>query len=73
MASRNTKLIRNHVNSIVTNRNFSQIKLWKLKRKLSPPVSEVPMAKRDENGTLVTSPKLLKALYARTCKHRLRN
>ena len=73
MARRNTKLIRNHVNSIVTDGNFSQIKLWKLKRKLCPPVSDVPMAKRDESGTLVTSPKLLKALYARTYKHRLRS
>ena len=31
------------------------------------------MAKRDENETLITSPELLRSLYLRTYKHRLRN
>ena len=31
------------------------------------------MAKRDENGMMVTAPVLLKALYARTYEHRLRD
>ena len=53
--------------------NCSQLKLWNLKQRLCPKVPDPPMAKRDENGTLVTAPELLKSLYLRTYKKRLRN
>ena len=51
---------------------FSQIGFWKIKKKLCPQSMDPPMAKLDEKGMLITSPNLLKSLYLRTYKHRLR-
>ena len=72
IAEKNAKTVKNHVESMVVNGNFSQIKLWKLKKKLCPATREPPMAKRDERGTMITAPELLKALYVRTYEDRLR-
>ena len=72
-AKKNSKLVANRVENIAKDGKFSQSKLWKLKRKLCPAVSDPPMAKTDENGMMVTAPVLLKALYARTYEHRLRD
>ena len=47
--------------------------MWKLKNALCPKLSDPPMAKRDQNGTLITSPHLLKNLFLETYKDRLRN
>ena len=51
---------------------FSNNVFLKIKQKFSPTALDPPMAKKDENGLLVTSPTLLKDLYLRTDKHRLR-
>ena len=52
---------------------FSQLKLWKLKQKLCPKPCDPPMAKKDKEGNIITSPGLLKKLYLETYKERLRN
>ena len=67
------KIIKEETKHIETlEGNFSQIGFWKLKKKLCPQILDPPMAKINEQGMLVTSPNLLKDLYLRTYKHRLR-
>ena len=53
--------------------DFSQLKLWKLKQKLYPRACDPPMAKRDTEGNLITSPESLKNLYLKTYQERLKN
>ena len=66
-------IIKDHVKEIETlEGNFSQLGFWKIKKKLCPRPQEPPMAKRNENGMLISSPNLLKNLYLQTCQHRLR-
>ena len=73
IGSKNAAIVKEHMNSVHNeDGRFSQIKLWKLKRKLCPNTSDPPLAKRDEIGNLVTAPEKLRALYARTYLHRLR-
>ena len=45
--------------------------MWKLKQKIIPKRNEVPTAKKNTNGQLVTNPKELKELYFQTYKERL--
>ena len=72
-ASKTAEIIREHVNEMRTlEGNFSHTGFWKIKKKFSPRALDPPMAKKDENGLLITSPNLLKDLYLRTYKHRLR-
>ena len=52
---------------------FSQSGVWKLKNKLCPQSTNPPMAKKDIDGNLVTSPSKLKSLYLETYKYRLRH
>ena len=56
-----------------TSENFSQLGLWRLKRDLCQTQLEPPSAKLDKNGTLITSPNLLRKLYLETYTERLRN
>ena len=73
-AADNAETVKQHISEVQReDGNFSQLKLWKLKQKLCPKVSDPPMAKRDENGTLITAPDLLKSLYLKTYQNRLRN
>ena len=73
-AAKNAETVKGYISDTQNEEgNFSQLKLWKLKQKLCPKVPDPPMAKRDENGTLLTAPELLKDLYLRTYKNRLRN
>ena len=53
--------------------NFCQLNLWKLKKKICPGPCDPPMGKKDENGNLITAPRLLKDLYLRTYQSRLEN
>ena len=52
---------------------FSQLKLWKLKQKLCLKACDPPMAKRDKEGKLITSPQSLKNLYLNTYQDRLKH
>ena len=73
-AAKNAVTVREYIKSVENGEgNFSQIKLWKLKQKLCPKKGDPPMAKKDENGSLITSPELLKSLYLRTYQKRLEN
>ena len=68
------KIVKEYINEVENEQgNFSQIKLWKLKQKLCPKPSDPPMAKKDREGNLITSPDLLKNLYLQTYQDRLRN
>ena len=50
---------------------LSVAKMWKLKKKLSPQTSEVPMAMMNPTGNLVTGKFGLKKLYETTYKETL--
>ena len=66
-AAKNVATVKEYIKYVETEEgNFSQLKLWKLKQKLCPKAPDPPMAKRDENGSLITAPELIKSLYLRT-------
>ena len=72
-AAKSAEIIKEQVQGMETlDGTFSQTGFWKVKKKLCPQTGDPPMAKFDENGMLVTSPRLLKDLYLRTYQHRLR-
>ena len=73
LSSQNAKKVREYVKGVEVEGNFSQLKLWKLKKKLCPKIGDPPMAKKDSDGNLVTQPSKLKRLYQQTYQHRLRN
>ena len=63
-SAQNAKIVKEYINEVKNEQgNFSQLKLWKLKQKLCPKPSDPPMAKKDSEGNLITSPDLLKNLY----------
>ena len=73
-SAKNAKIVKEYINEVENEQgNFSQIKLWKLKQKLCPKPSDPPMTKKDREGSLITSPNLLKNLYLQTYQNRLRN
>ena len=73
-AAKNVATVKEYIKYVETEEgNFSQLKLWKLKQKLCPKAPDPPMAKRDEKGSLITAPELIKSLYLRTYEKRLRN
>ena len=51
----------------------SRLKMWTLKSKLCPENIEPQMAKRDQNGDLVSNPEALRKLYVNTYKDRLQH
>ena len=54
--------------------NLSQLKMWKVKQKVCPKIgSNLPVAKLDEEGNLVSNSSEMKNLYVRVYKHRLRH
>ena len=71
---KNAEMVKEYIKDVETDEgNFSQLKLWKLKQKLCPKSCDPPMAKKDEEGNLITSPELLKSLYLKTYQERLKN
>ena len=71
-AEKNAKIVKEHIKSIETlEGNFSQLGLWKLKKRLCPTTSDPPMAKYDSKGNLITAPETLKKLYLETYRKRL--
>ena len=72
-ADRNANTVREYIKDLDSSSgNFSQLGMWKLRKKLSPAQADPPMAKRDKSGTLITAPKLLRKLYLDTYSDRLR-
>ena len=57
-------MIKEHIIGIKQSEGgFSQLGLWKIKQKFYPLSTDPPMAKKDENGLVITSPNLLKDLH----------
>lgn len=72
MSEKNAKIISEQVASLDTmDGSFSQIGMWKVKKKLFSRPKEPPTAKKDEHGNLITAPSALKNLYLITYKNRL--
>ena len=66
--------IRDYIKSVENAEgSFSQIKLWKLKQRVCSKSADPPMAKKDSNGNLITTPDNLLNLYSDTYAYRLRN
>ena len=73
-SAKNAETVKEYIKEVENEKGeFSQLRLWKLKQKLCPKTGDPPMAKKDEDGNLVISPKLLKRLYLRTYQNRLGN
>ena len=63
-ASKNAEKIKEHFSEMETlDGNFSQVSLWKLKKKMFPRANDPPIGKKNKEGTLITAPNLLKQLY----------
>ena len=70
---KNASIVKEHLETLENlEGNFSQLGLWKLKQKLCPFPADLPMAKHDELGNLITAPETIKNLYVRTYQERLR-
>jgi len=52
--------------------DFTQLKIWEIKKKLIQSVNQPPIAKKDEKGTLVTDRNNLEKLYIQTYQSRLK-
>ena len=64
--------VKKHVEHLVDNtENLNPIRMWQLRKKLCPKNQEVPTAKKNSNGKLVTDHFKLKELYENTYKSRL--
>ena len=54
--------------------NLSRLKMWKVKQKVCPKIdTNLPVAKYDESGNLISNSDEMKNLYVRVYKHRLRH
>ena len=75
MTSReNAARILENIKSLTdTEGKFSLLSMWKLKSRIINCSTEKPTAKKDKNGTLLTTPYLLKELYLNTYIDRLQN
>lgn len=71
-SEQNFKTIKEHVEHLVDDTdNLNCIKMWQLKKKLGVRKKEAPVAKKNEQGELVTNSLKLKELYENTYKKRL--
>ena len=65
--NRKSKKISKHIEEISDPSNkFDNNKMWKLRKKLCPKVLEIPSAKLNEKGILITEKSQLKNLYKKT-------
>ena len=66
------KKIKEHFSGMSnTNGNISATKMWNLKNKLIPKNFNIPMAKKNKEGDLITSPRMLQKLCLDTFLDRL--
>ena len=73
-AEDNAHIIRDQLQNLSTlTGEFSSNLMWKVKRTVCRRATDPPMAKRDNNNNLVTSPLPLKNLYLNEYVHRLRH
>ena len=72
-SEKKTQIVKEHINELSNGSDqLSRLNMWRLKQKLCPRNSDPPMAKKDQNGVLVSNPDELKSLYLETYKQRLR-
>ena len=70
--NKKSKKISKHIEEISDPSNkFDNNKMWKLRKKLCPKVLEIPSAKLNEKGILITEKSQLKNLYKKTYIDRL--
>ena len=68
----NAKLVTEQLSCLDTlDGKFSQIGMWKIKKRICPRPKDPPTAKKDEFGNLITAPTALKNLYLKTYRNRL--
>ena len=72
-ATKNATIVKDYINDMDNEGEFSNLGFWKLKRKLCPPIGDPPMAKKDKIGNIITAPECLKNLYVDTYRNRLKN
>ena len=73
-ANTNAEKIKTHFASMESlDGKFCQVGLWNLKKRICPKTMDPPMGKKNEDGLLITAPNLLKELYLRTYKNRLKH
>ena len=71
ISSKNVKKIKEHFSNLSDSGNFSTPGMWGLKRKLNFKVGDVPTAKKDLAGNLITTRPGLLSLYKNTYIERL--
>ena len=73
-SERNSSIIKDHTQHLRNSEGkFSQLSMWRLKSKIIPQQTNLPAAKRDQLGNLITEPNELMALYVKTYKERLKS
>ena len=73
-AEQHYKIVNEAVKHLVDNtENMNTLKMWQLRRRISNKNSDVPVAKMNENGILITEPSQILKLYENTYKNRLRH
>ena len=74
IADKNAQKVTEHLSGLTLGEGgLSQTGFWRIKSKICPKNTDPPLAKRNENGDLITSPNNLKQLYLDTYRHRLRH
>ena len=73
-AKENFERLSENVKHLMDNTdNLNTIKMWQLRKKFSKKKTDVPTAKKNEKGELITAPSQLLRLYEATYRERLRH
>ena len=71
-AEKNFQTIKEQVEHLIDNTdNLNSVKMWELKKKLGASKKDIPVAKKNTEGNLVTNSVQLKELYKDTYKKRM--
>ena len=75
ICKRNKQIILEQISGMSdTSGNMNRVKMWKIKQRVCPKRANcVPVAKKDEDGNLVSNKTQLQQLYVSVYKHRLRH
>ena len=72
LAEKNFRIIKEHVEYLIDDTdNMNCLKMWELKKKLGKSKTDVPIAKKNKDGELVTNHVHLKELYKSTYEKRM--
>ena len=71
-AKENSEIIKNHTRNVCTiEGTFSSNAMWKLKKKIFKKAYELPTAKKNAEGMLITNPEMIRNMYVQTYQERL--